>query len=208
MASSVYRITNQITNKSYIGWTSQSIEVRWKQHKKAADKNKDNRPFYNALRKYGHACWIVELLEQVSTGKIAKEKEIEYIDYYKTYDFGYNATRGGDGNNGIQMSAESNSARSIALKGKSKNYDRMAGKKHTIESRKKISEAHTGMKKPWVKWTPEQIKKRAMTRRSLTEDQYNKIHLLRNEGHTIKFIADVVDANPDVVKVWLKKTWN
>lgn len=207
MTVSVYKITNHLTNKSYIGWTSQPIEVRWQQHKKLADKNKDNRPFYNAIRKYGHDCWKVDLLEQVSTKGLAKAKEIEYIDYYRTYEIGYNATRGGDGNNGIQMSDESNRARSIALKDKPKNYDRMAGKKHTEESKKKISEAHVGMKKPWVKWTPEQIKKRSMPRRSLTEQQYKTIHNMRNDGHTIRVIAETVGSTPDVVKVWLKKTW-
>ena len=65
-----------------------------------------------------------------------------------------------------------------------------------------------GMKKPWVKWTPEQVKKRSFSRRSLTEQQYNDIHRLRTQGHTIKSIAETVGANPDVVKVWLKKPWN
>lgn len=208
MTVSIYKITNQQTNKSYIGWTAQPIVTRWTQHKKLALKNKDNRPFYNAIRKYGVDCWNVELLEEVSTKAIGKQREIEYIELYCTYHNGYNATRGGDGNNDIKMSEESNHARSIALKGKSKNYNRMAGKKHTAESRKKISEAHMGMKKPWVKWTPEQVKKRSFSRRSLTEQQYNDIHRLRTQGHTIKSIAETVGANPDVVKVWLKKPWN
>jgi group I intron endonuclease len=208
MTVSIYKITNQQTNKSYIGWTSQPIVKRWTEHKTLALKNKDNRPFYNAIRKYGTDCWNIELLEQVSTKDIGKQKEIEYIELYQTYNAGYNATRGGDGNNDIKMSAESNRARSIALKGKSKNYDRMTGKKHTEESRKKISESHLGMKKPWVKWTPEQVKKRAMPRRSLTEEQYNEIHRLRATGNTIKSIAEMIGANPDVVKVWLKKPWN
>ena len=208
MTVSIYKITNQQTNKSYIGWTAQPIVKRWTEHKKLALKNKDNRPFYNAIRKYGIDCWNVELLEEVATKEIGKQKEIEYIQLYQTYDIGYNATRGGDGNNNIKMSEESNRARSIALKGKSKNYNRMAGKKHTNESRKKISEAHMGMKKPWVKWTPEQVKKRSFARRSLTEQQYKDIHRLRAEGNTIKSIAEIVGANPDVVKVWLKKPWN
>lgn len=204
----VYKITNQQTNKSYIGWTSQHLTARWHQHKKLALKNQDNRPFYNAIRKYGVDCWITEVLEAVPNKVAAKQKEIEYIDLFESYDYGYNATRGGDGNNDIKMSAESNLARSEALKGRPKNYDRMAGKTHSAETRAKISQAHIGMRKPWVKWTQEQIIKRAMTRRSLTLEQYNKIHELRKTGLVISKIAEQVKVTPDVVKKWLNKSWN
>jgi group I intron endonuclease len=206
MTAIVYKITNQITNKSYIGWTGQPLEARWFQHQKLAEKNLDNRPFYNAIRKYGTDCWTTEVLITVKDKSVAKQKEIEYIQLFESYNHGYNATRGGDGNNDMKMSPESNQARSAALKGRPKNYIRMAGKKQSEESRKKISEAHKGMKKPWVKWTQEQITKRAMTRRSLTLEQYNKIHELRKTGLVISKIAEQVKATPDVVKKWLNKS--
>jgi group I intron endonuclease len=208
MTAIIYKITNQLTNKSYIGWTSQSFDARWHQHKKLAQKNQDNRPFYNAIRKYGIDCWTQEILEEVNDKNLAKQKEIEYIKLFESYDKGYNATRGGDGNNDIKMSAESNLARSLALKGKPKNYVRAAGKKQSAESRKKISDAHKGMKKPWVKWTQEQIVKRAMTRRALTEQQYNQIHELRKTGLRICDIAKQVNTSSDLVKKWLNKSWN
>ena len=207
MPSLIYKITNQRNNKSYIGWTSQPLTDRWCQHKKLANKNKDNRPFYNALRKYGTDCWTIEIVELVEDKNQAKQKEIEYIELYQTYSTGYNATRGGDGNNDIKMSAESNRARSIALKGKAKNYDRMAGKKHTEESRKKISEAHKGMKKPWLKPTRDQIIKSALSRRSLTKEQFDNIHRLRSQGNTIRTISEQTNISTDLVKKWLKKSW-
>jgi hypothetical protein len=105
------------------------------------------------------------------------------------------------------MSVKSNIARSNALKGKPKDYDRMLGKKHSEESRKAISESHKGMKKPWVQWSKEQCAARGMKRRSLTKDQYDQIHVLKNNGQSIRLIAEQVGANPDVVKVWLKKSW-
>jgi DNA invertase Pin-like site-specific DNA recombinase len=64
------------------------------------------------------------------------------------------------------------------------------------------------MKKPWVKWTQEQIIKRAMTRRALTEQQYNQIHELRKTGLRICDIAKQVNTSSDLVKKWLKKSWN
>jgi group I intron endonuclease len=59
----IYKITNQLTSKCYIGWTSQRLEQRWDQHKKLAQKNIDNRPFYNAIRKYGTDVWNLEVVE-------------------------------------------------------------------------------------------------------------------------------------------------
>jgi group I intron endonuclease len=203
----IYKITNQLNSKCYIGWTSQPLEKRWDQHKKTAQKNQDNRPFYNAIRKYGIDVWNLETLEILPTKEIAKQQEVHYIKLFESYDTGYNATLGGDGNNGIKMSPESNIARSNALKGIPKDYDRMAGKSHSEESRKAISESHKGMKKPWVKWTKEQCAARGMTRRALTKTQYDQIHKLKHIGYSIKIIAEQIGAKPDVVKKWLKKTW-
>ena len=48
----------------------------------------------------------------------SKIKERFYINLFDSYNFGYNSTLGGDGNNGIIMSEESNKKRSQALQGK------------------------------------------------------------------------------------------
>ena len=203
----LYKITNTITKKSYIGWTGKTVEGRWKTHKTDALKNKENRKFYNSIRKYGTECWIVETLCEVSTIVEAKLKEIEFIAFFDSYNYGYNSTKGGDGNNGIIMSSESNHKRSIALKGKAKNYDRMKDKEHSEETKQKISKSHIGKKKPWVTWNKNQIEKRAMTRRSITLEQFNKMHLLRKQGLLIKEIAKEVNLSNDMVKKWLKKEW-
>lgn len=184
------------------------MQIRWQQHVTDARKNNDNRKFYNALRKYGTDCWTVETLCEVATKKEATIREIELISYYDSYVNGYNATKGGDGNNGIIMSESSNAARSRALKGKPKNYDRKAlNIRPTQATKDKIALSHKGMKKPWVKWTPEQISKRAMTRRSLTKSQFDEIHRLRSTGMTIRMIAESTGINGDLVKKWLKREW-
>jgi group I intron endonuclease len=203
----LYKITNLQNNKSYIGWTGRTVEDRWQRHQKDALTYRDNRKFYNAIRKYGVESWKVETLVEVATIDEAKQKEIELIERYDSYYQGYNATKGGDGNNGIIMSEESNLARSRALKGRPKNYVRMAGKKHSEETKKKISMAHKGIKKPWLRPTKEQISKSAMSRRSLTKEQYDQIHLLRSQGLLIRIIAEQIGSNPDMVKKWLKKEW-
>lgn len=203
----IYKITNSINNKSYIGYTKHSLDIRWEQHVSSALKTTSNRKFYNAIKKYGIDVWNREILLEVSTATDAKEKEIELIQQFNTYESGYNSTKGGDGNNGIIMSDESNLARSVALKGIPKSYDRMLNKKHALESKQKISKAHLGMKKPWVKWTPEQCKKRGMTRRALTEEQYNIIHQLHKGGYTISAISKDTGISTDLIRKWLKMDW-
>lgn len=43
----IYKITNQINNKVYIGQTSRTIEKRWKDHQKSAII--DQTPLYRAM---------------------------------------------------------------------------------------------------------------------------------------------------------------
>jgi group I intron endonuclease len=199
---SVYKITNNVNGKSYIGFTGNTIFERFEQHKKDALKIRDNRKFYNAINKYGVDAWNIELLESVDSAEFAKQKEIELIEKFDTYNNGYNSTKGGDGNNGMIMSEESNAKRSKALKGIAKNYTRMHGKTHSEESKKKISESHKGKKKPWVKWEKSIIQKRAMTRRGLTEDQYNIIQELTKQGLTSREISEKINLSVIPSQQW------
>lgn len=206
----IYKITNTVTNRSYIGYTKQDLNVRWKQHYTQALKENKNRKFYNAIRKYGISSWTTEVLDETDTVSAAKAKEVFYIEKFNTYNFGYNATKGGDGNNGIIMSEKSNRARSKKLKGKKKSAETIAKfkqRKHTDESRQKISMSHIGKKKPWVKWTEEQCRARGLTRRAITECQYKQIHSMRAQGYKIKDIASESELSVDMVKKWLKMEW-
>lgn len=94
----IYKITNILNGKIYIGKTTDTIENRWKQHKRDAFRERNqNRPLYSAIRKYGIDNFIIEKVEEVSTEKILNDREIYWIKYYNTYKNGYNATLGGDG---------------------------------------------------------------------------------------------------------------
>ena len=203
----IYKIENINNNKCYIGWTSKSVDFRWSEHKSDAIKIRDNRKFYNAIRKYGVDSWNVTTLCEVNSNEIALKKEIKYIQLYDSYRNGYNATLGGDGNNGIIMSKESNIKRSEKLKGIKKPKGFNVGRIHSDETKDKISKSHIGKKKPWVKWSEEQILKRAMTRRSLTKEQYDLMIKLRGEGMITKEIAKIINTSNDIVKKWMHKTW-
>jgi len=98
----IYKITNSINNKVYIGKTSKTIEERFKEHILDSKRERcEKRPLYNAFIKYGIENFFVEEIEKVPTDEKASEREIYWIEYYRSYvGFedckGYNATLGGD----------------------------------------------------------------------------------------------------------------
>jgi len=110
MSYVVYRHINLINDKSYIGFTSFSLEKRWNDHCYFAF-NGSKYAFHRAIRKYGKQCWAGEILKICHTKNEAKAFEIESIIKYKTYTgikncLGYNMTLGGEGSNGYIMSLE------------------------------------------------------------------------------------------------------
>ena len=100
----IYKMTNIVNNKVYIGFTQKTIQERWKMHINTAyNKNsKDyNALFKKAIRKYGEDKFIIEEIEQCDSLEELKKREIYWIKYYNSYAFdnnswGYNSTKGGD----------------------------------------------------------------------------------------------------------------
>lgn len=93
----IYKITNNINNKIYIGQTIRSLEKRWKEHIfKSKSGTHMNLPLARAIRKYGAENFTISLVEEVADEEL-NDKEKYYINYYDSYHTGYNATLGGDG---------------------------------------------------------------------------------------------------------------
>lgn len=91
----IYMITNLINDKKYIGLTKNSIKERYYHHCRKAV---HGGGFYlhSALRKYGVENFKIEKLDEASDIEELKQKEIEYIEKYNTFNNGYNLTKGGD----------------------------------------------------------------------------------------------------------------
>ena len=93
----IYKVTNKLNGKIYIGKTLSSIEERWKQHCRDSKKeSKEKRPLYAAIRKYGEENFSVEQVEECSDNMV-NERETYWIEWYGSFKYGYNATLGGDG---------------------------------------------------------------------------------------------------------------
>lgn len=90
----IYKITNDVNDKVYIGQTHNSIQDRWKSHKYSSMFS--NAPLYRAMRKHGIENFHIEVIEECPQDKL-NEREIYWIKQYQSYGKGYNGTRGGDG---------------------------------------------------------------------------------------------------------------
>lgn len=98
----VYQVTNTKNGKSYIGYTSSTLEERWKEHRKRARLGSDYH-FHVAIRKHGADSFSPKVLFVEETLKGAKETEILMIlDRCPEY----NKTMGGDGTPGHPMTDE------------------------------------------------------------------------------------------------------
>ena len=90
----IYKITNLVNNKCYIGKTERSIKQRWKEHLKKHKKL--DLPLYRALNKYGIEKFQIEQLEKCSSEEV-DDRETYWITYYNSCKQGYNCTLGGEG---------------------------------------------------------------------------------------------------------------
>lgn len=95
----IYKATNLVNNKMYIGLTSNHYSTRWKDHIRRAFNAGTpdyNCHFHQAIRKYGVDSFQWEVIEECLNEQLFN-REKYWIEQYKTYDFGYNMTRGGEG---------------------------------------------------------------------------------------------------------------
>lgn len=93
----IYKITNKINGKVYIGQTIHSLETRWKKHLRCA-KNGVNTHLYQAIRKYGEENFVPEIICEAKTKSELNILETYYIQEYDSIHLGYNMVDGGNNN--------------------------------------------------------------------------------------------------------------
>lgn len=93
----IYKITNIINNKEYIGQTTRNISERWREHKSKSSPS-DGTYLHNAIAKYGYENFVIEEIDNCEDS-LLNDKESEWITIANTYyPYGYNLTAGGEGN--------------------------------------------------------------------------------------------------------------
>lgn len=94
----IYLIENLINHKYYVGQTNRTVEERFNEH----IRSKDECYLHRAIRKYGKDAFIVTTIEELFAKNIKElsnklnEKEIYWINFYKTFENGYNMSLGGE----------------------------------------------------------------------------------------------------------------
>ena len=134
-SNEVYKITNKINGKIYIGITNQGSGTRYRHHWYEARIGEPS-PIHKAMAKYGEENFTLEIIDFADTYDELKEKEKFYIKKFNSMDrsIGYNLTEGGDGTFGRLHSEET----------KEKIRQKALGRKASEETKKKMSEARKG----------------------------------------------------------------
>lgn len=99
MSFGIYLIRNLVNNKVYIGQTKVNFETRSYQHFNSLRKNKhESSVLQYAYNKYGDSNFRFEEVESLSDETLLNEKEIYYINEYKSLinENGYNILSGGN----------------------------------------------------------------------------------------------------------------
>lgn len=92
----VYKITNKVNGKVYVGQTVRTLEERWSRHCRDAQRGR-TFPFHNAIRKYG-----TENFEMKIVAFCHDQKELNWCEQAHTLNEnsmvpdGYNLIFGGD----------------------------------------------------------------------------------------------------------------
>jgi group I intron endonuclease len=121
MTHYIYKITNTVNGKVYIG-KSVDPAVRWSKHVSNAKRKPKDQFFYlqASIGKYGENSFRLDIIDECKDAESAYSREIYWIDYYKSTNpkIGMNLTAGGDGTLGHTVSAEAREKISKANKGR------------------------------------------------------------------------------------------
>jgi group I intron endonuclease len=96
----IYKITNKVNGKVYIGLTTTTLKYRWTKHKAASRDLKNTKHLYKAMRKYGIENFSIEQIDETNDFTKLGDLERKYISEYNSTDpdKGYNLTAGGERN--------------------------------------------------------------------------------------------------------------
>lgn len=88
----IYKIENLINHKVYIGQTN-NPKRRFSEHRAKGYEINSNKVLYYAFDKYGIENFEFSIIEETEN---PNEREKYWIQYYNSFENGYNMTEGGD----------------------------------------------------------------------------------------------------------------
>ena len=128
----------KVNDKCYVG-QSTNIKNRWRTHKYKLRHNKHSSKEMNKdWNTYGEDNFEFKIIQECTKDELY-DLEKKYIKEYRGYEDGYNQTIGGDKMEGYVCSEETKDKIKKLVSGENNPF---YGKKHTEETRKKMSENH------------------------------------------------------------------
>ena len=181
MTACIYKLTNKINNKIYIG---QTIDFDYRIYCHFNKNNTTGRKLKNAIKKYGKENFLIAIVESFDLSDDIKDmlnqREQYYLDLYKPFGkVGYNLQKHSLRTNlGTKMPNWVREKVSNGLKKYHKTHDNaFKGRKHSDETKKLLSIASKGRKHT------EEFKKKM----SELNKKTNRIHILNkwklDNGH-------------------------
>jgi group I intron endonuclease len=141
----IYKITNTVNNKSYVGYTT-NPQARWSDHKYG----RGSKVVYQAIKKYGVNKFVFEVIAEDTV-----DNEQQYINKHNTmYPNGYNLTDGGSlppnhkGKTYKEIYGNRWRERIEKFKKTQKERGGFHSMPHTEATKKKISQATKGKNNP------------------------------------------------------------
>jgi group I intron endonuclease len=199
----IYKITNLINEKMYIGATTRSLKERFKGHRFDANRNKTNMLIHEAMRNFGCENFKCELIEYTDD---LEARERFWIKEYNTLaPNGYNTSPGGISHPGEENNFynKKHSQETIALlseimKERSKDPKNLPflGHHHTEETKRELSESHKG------KHHKEETKQ---LMREINTGERNPFFGEKHTEETIKHLIDIKETK-DVIAIDLKNS--
>lgn len=191
----IYKITNKLNNKIYVGQTIRDPQVRFLEH---MNDSVSQDYFHQAIRKYGPDNFKLEIIDKAQSIEELNQKETFWINELSSYaccgSNGYNTTYGGQDNpmthqnvkekhNKIMRSDEVRKKISETMKQKV-----VKGELFNEEHRKHLSESMKGNQHyKGHKRTPEAIK-------ATSKALYKKVYCVDESGAVIKSFDAVIEA--------------
>lgn len=208
--SGIYKITNTINKKCYIG-QAKNIKNRWKGHINSLNNNKNPCIYLqHAWNKYGEKSFKFEIIKECNI-KDLDDNEEYFIGYHSSYNrkYGYNLRLGGsisgfntETRKKMSISAKnkppiSNDTRKKLIAARKKwKFTKQTiekirqsnlGKKHSCEAKEKMSKAKKGCT-PWNKGIPmiaEQKEKLSKTKTGFKHSEFSKQKMSKSHKHKV-----------------------
>lgn len=147
----IYKITNKLDGKIYIGQTIKTAEARFKQH---CYKSKAVMYIGRAIRLHGKENFSLEVVEYCSSYEEMNQKEEYYIQHFSSlFPNGYNIEMGGlnfkrarGTRTGCKLTDETKLKMSLAAKGKPRSPEYRAKISKSLSGRKLSEERINAMR--------------------------------------------------------------